>query len=407
MTTSQHERANTYHLVMDVAWFGVAFAATSRFLQIYAIHMDASAMELTLLTALPAMALFIASLFGTRWRHQFSDTVKALILPSFAMRFSFLLPVFTPLFPSDYQIPWLIFSVALPAFPNGIAFVIFWGIFRESLNDHKITPVFGWRTAALNLALGLAVVFFGFCLEHLPYPLNYQVIFGCAFAASMISMWHLTRIKTEPDLVERARPRSSAVIPVGIWQNRRFWDVAWLTLLTHIAFFAVFPLVPLWLANELGASERFLIEFGLLELVAGAAVSMLAPRLIDRFNNKWLISMAMLFTGIALGIIVVAPSLSIAILAALLIGGGWTVTNLSLQSLFIRSAPEDRVTSYSTIFSQIIFLSTAVAPFLGSALSDAGIPLANVLLFGLMLRVLISGVVAIQAMYPIRRYVYS
>lgn len=386
MAYRRKDRTNTYHLVMDVAWYGIAVAATSRFLGIYAIHMEASPTQLTLLTALPALALLITSLLSTRWRQRFSSSLGAVILPSIAFRFSFLLPAFTPFFPAEYQIPWLIASVALPALPQGIAWVVFWGVFRETLDEGQIKPVFGWRMAALNLTLGMAVLFFGFCLEYLAYPLNYQVIFLCAFAASMMSIWHLSRLKIEPNLLARAAPPTAALLPAGIWQNRAFWDVAWLTFITHMAFFAVFPLVPLWLADDLGVSDRFLVQFGIVELYAGAIISMLMPRLIARLRGESLVALAMLMTALALLVIVYAPVAAVTFIGAILIGVGWTLVSLGLQALFMNATPPEQTTAYATLFQQIMFLSVALAPFVGNIMAASDLDLGVVLLMGMTLR---------------------
>ena len=49
--------ANFHHLVMDVAWFGLALAASSRFAQFYAIRLGATPIELGWLAALPSLVL--------------------------------------------------------------------------------------------------------------------------------------------------------------------------------------------------------------------------------------------------------------------------------------------------------------------------------------------------------------
>ncbi len=399
----RHLPPNAFHLVMDIAWFGVAFAATSRFLTIYAIRLGASPAELTLLTAMPALCLFATAWFSGWWRRRHPDSVRAIFWPALGMRLTFLLPVFTPWMPADYQIAWLILSVSLPALPQGVASVLFWGVLREAINDPDMRPLFGWRMAALNLTLGASVIVFGLFLERIVFPLNYQIIFGIAFLASLVSFWHVARVRVEPELLRATRPIPQTP-PPNIWRDRAFGTVAGITLVTHLAFYAVFPLVPLWLAEALNASDRFLIEFGLAELYAGAALSMLAPRLMRRFDFRPLIGASMLLTGAAVGLVVAAPALWVALPAAVLIGAGWTLVSIGTQAMFMSTAPAHATTAYALLFSQILFFSTGVGPFIGNLFSDLGWPLAWVLLAGMGLRLAAAGLVWF---WPVPRPVLS
>ena len=113
------ERENAHHLVMEVAWFGLALAATSRFLSVFAIRMGATAADLGWITALPFIVLLGSTTLSTRWRSKFPDSIKAIFWPSLGFRFVFLFPALTPLFPPHLQPAWLILSAALAALPAG------------------------------------------------------------------------------------------------------------------------------------------------------------------------------------------------------------------------------------------------------------------------------------------------
>ncbi len=93
------ERSNYQHLVLDIGWFAIALAATSRFMQFYAIRMGADAVALGLMTALPAIILVFSTSLSAWWRSHFNDSVRAIMLPSLGFRFIFLLPAFAPFFP--------------------------------------------------------------------------------------------------------------------------------------------------------------------------------------------------------------------------------------------------------------------------------------------------------------------
>src|SRR4051812_11465638 len=189
------EQANYQHLVMDVVWFGLALAATSRFLSVYAIRLGANDLQIGLLASIPALLLAFSSSLGAWWRSHHESSVKALFWPGIFFRMIFLLPFFAPFFPREWQPVWLIASASLPALVQGIAAVNFVVMIRESVNDRLITPLMSRRSLTVNVCVGVAALLFGVWLEKAPFPLNYQVMFLVAFALALGSQWHLCGIK--------------------------------------------------------------------------------------------------------------------------------------------------------------------------------------------------------------------
>src|SRR5690606_9120999 len=106
------EKANFSHLVGDIAWFGLAMAATSRFLSVYAIRLGATSIDLGWISSLPSLILLFSASFGAWWTQRYCNPLRSLFCPVLPMLFLFLLPVFAPLLPLQWQPLWLIFSVS-------------------------------------------------------------------------------------------------------------------------------------------------------------------------------------------------------------------------------------------------------------------------------------------------------
>lgn len=176
------EQANYYHLVMDIAWFGLALPATTRFLSVYAIHLGADVTVLTWLASLPAFILLFAASLGNWWMRRHSSSASAVFWPALGFRLAFLLPALTPFLPANFQSIWLILSLALPALPQGLASVAFLVMFREAVDDKQVPPLLSRRSLALNMAVGLSGLALGAWLERAPFPFNYQAMFLLAFA---------------------------------------------------------------------------------------------------------------------------------------------------------------------------------------------------------------------------------
>src|SRR3954468_24779034 len=106
--TEKIERANFNHLVGDIAWYGLPLAATTRFLSVYAIRLGAGAMELGLISALPALIVVITVSLGGWWTRRYPTAVQSLFWPALGQRLAFLLPFFAPFLPLQWQPLWLV-----------------------------------------------------------------------------------------------------------------------------------------------------------------------------------------------------------------------------------------------------------------------------------------------------------
>ena len=378
------EQSNYRHLVLDIAWFAIALAATSRFLSIYAIHLGATAVELGWISAAPPLIVLITSSFGGWWSRRNPNPIKALFLPGLGFRFVFLLPAFAPLLPRELQPWWLVLAVALPAIPQGVANVAFWSVLRESVTENHIAPLFNKRSLAFNIALAIGAAAFGLWLEKATFPFNYQIMFLLAFLFALGSLHHCLKLRVATDVTKpvAALPRVSA------WRSPAFRQVALVAAVMHIGFTSILAITPLHLVNNLHASEGFLALFGLVELSAGAAVALLTPRLIHRFGVRGMIAVAMMGTAVAALIFALAPSLPVTLVGAAISGACWTAAAMvGLNAYFSQNSPADQMTPFSTAYQQVIGFSAFVGPLIGSSLASGHVNLAVVLMIGAALRV--------------------
>lgn len=394
VSASAAVRANFHHLVFDVVWFGLAFAATSRFLSVFAIRFGANADVLSWMTSLPAIMVMISATFAAVWRQRFSHlaSMNAMYWPDLLFRLVFILPALTPFLPAEWQTGWLIFSAAFPALGQGLGGVIFIVALNESIPKDQMVALIGRRSLAFNISLGICVLAYGAWLRMVSFPLNFQLMFVLAFVASLISKWHVHQVvPVVPATTSDAPARRNAPPPThGPWRSPQFRTMLLAIALYHIAFFAAYAVIPLHLVRELGADEGFIAIFGLLELIGGALISTRGPQLLDRFGHRRMIAVAMAVTALSIALIAGAPSLPLTLVGALLSGAAWTmVGGLCTYGMYSEIVPQEFATRYSTAFHQVIGLAVFVGPFIGSYL--AGVTtLSTVLWAGAALRLVAS-----------------
>lgn len=395
------ERANYHHLIMEVSWFGLALAATSRFLSVFAIRLGATPAEIGWITALPFIVLLFSTTLSTRWRSYFPDSIKAIFWPSLGFRFVFLFPALTPLFPPSMQAPWLIVSAALAALPQGISSTIFVSMLREAVPEERLTSLISRRNVGMNIALAIAALGFGFWLELAPFPMNYQVMFLAAFVLGLISHLQLLRIKVKPMPVTCTRVQSTAK-PL---QSPLFQKVVFIGVIIHIGFFAVLPVTPLHLVESLGAAEGFMALFGLAEIGSAAIIALFTSRIVMKIGHRKMVGLAMAGTAGSALILATASSLPITLLAGILSGASWTAATIGLFGMFTESTHDVAnadMTRYATVYHQLLFVAAFVGPLIGSSLANSGLALPLVMMLGVMLRVLASmGVIYVDSIWSL------
>lgn len=391
--TTAQARANYRHLVQDVLWYGLAFPATARFLSIYAIRLGAGAALLGWISALPAIILLIMSAFAPSWRKRYTSTVRALFWPGLGFRLVFLLPALTPFFPHAFQPYWLLLAATLPAFAQGVSSVLFLVVLRESVNERDLPGLMSHRSVVFNLAVGLLTVGFGFWLSKAPFPFNYQAMFVAAFLFSLVSLWHVQAIREiEPSTIaEHVRGAARALLRTPAFQR-----VASTTVLVHLTFYAILPIIPLWLVRRFDADEEFLSIFGLVEIAAAALIASQTGRIVRHVGTRPTIAVSMAFTGVAAVVLAVAQSLPATLVAAALSGAAWTCASISAFMFFSENTPPENVTHFSAAYNQVLSLSIFVGPLLGSQLAAVLPELSVVLLLGAALRLVAAALISLD-----------
>ncbi len=382
------EQANFRHLIGDMAWFGLGLAATSRFLSVFAIRVGSTPMELGLISSLPPLVLLFSSLLGSWWMRRYRDAAASLLWPGLVMRLPFLLPALTPLLPLRWQPAWLIISVTVPAIAQGVSGVIFNVLVRQGITDRNMTSLLSQRSVAMNVCIAIAAIAFGVWLESVPFPVNYQAMFVVAFLLTLVSAWHCQQLRPldptshTPPPITATPSHAPGVSP---WRSPRFLTVFLVIMLSYVAFTSITSIIPLRLVDDLGANEGFMALSALSELAAGAAIALFADRLIQWLGNRGVISASMLITALSV-LALLAPSLPLTLVGTALSGAAWTAATIGVYGFFIENMPYDEVTSYSTAFQQAAGLALFLGPMVGSVLVQGGMPVAQVLVIGAVMR---------------------
>lgn len=402
-------KANIRNYILEIAWFGVALAATSRFMSVYAIRVGADALELGWMTSLPYIILLISTMLTNWWRGKFSSTMTSYHGPSLGFRLVFLLPALTPFFPLHLQPLWLIASITIPALPQGVSSTIFVSMMREAVPSNQQTALASKRMMWMSIMTGFGALAFGFWLETVPFPINYQIMFVLAFIMSVVSHWYVTKVKLPTALPSITPVQTASRSDVAPLRVPAFQRMILCIVIAHVGYFALLPVIPLHLVKNLDANEGFMAIFGMAELIGATVICLFTDRVIKKIGNRKMIALCVMVTALAALMIATTTSTVIVLIASALTGAGWTAAAVAMFGYYVEStegvAPAD-MTRFTTVYHQMAYIAAFVGPMIGSNMANAGVSLMAVLLIGTLMR-LLAGVVILNAdtlfMLPMRR----
>ncbi len=204
-------RKNFRNLYFDVAWFGIMNGTILSFLSVFATRAGATNSQIGLIGAVPAVANLLFSLPASSLLQNL-PTARVVFWSSFFQRIFYLGLVVLPFFIKSQPLIWLIivitFLLSVPG--TGLA-VGMNALIAKAVPIEWRAHVMGTRNAILSFFTIVALFLSGQLLTVLPFPLNYQVVFGVGFLGGMLSCLHLYLIK--PMTEEKDATKETSISP--------------------------------------------------------------------------------------------------------------------------------------------------------------------------------------------------
>lgn len=398
----EHQR-NFWHLYLDIASFGVLNGSAIAFASIFAARQGASALQLGLLSAAPAMVTLVFALpvgrILPRW-----PISRVVFWTSVGHRFFYLLWALIPwLFPAQVQAEWLLIFTFAMSLPGAVLSISFNGMFAAAVPAEWRGHVVGIRNAVFALTSVLTSLLCGYILDVLPSPQGYQVVFGVGFVGAVVSSYHLWFVRpvdegTAPDIIPQtrdwARPgairtglgvRNSVGLRVflgrvrGSWRDLlqlRVWRAPYGPILAllfafHLAQFIAIPLFPLYFTQELHLSDQTISwGNGLFYLVLFAGSTQLS-RVVRRWGNQRTLATGVLIMGFYPLFVGLADGLSLFYTATLLGGIGVALMSGAVGNYILEHIPADDRPPYLAWYNLTLNAAVLGGSLIGPALANS------------------------------------
>jgi MFS family permease len=392
----QEYRRNFNHLYFDMVWFGILTGSAINFLNIYAARLGASGFQIGLLVAMPAMVSLFLSIPAGNWLQK-RPVGKAVFWTAVLSRLGYFLWIPLPwLFGNQGQIWALTIITLVMGVPMCGFSVGFNALFAAAVPVEWRASVAGIRNVVQSLAFIIASFGTGYILDHMPFPLGYQVIFGIGFLSAAMSTFHLFFIQPRTAPIAAAAPEVKpvrnldekdhlhnwqATLRLDIWRTP-YRKILLVFLCFHLVQYLSHPLISLYTVNELHLTDAN-IGLGLaLYYLTVLIGSTQLGRLEHKVGHQKLTGWGFIGTSIYPIALVLSHNVFQYYLLSIAGGFAWALVGGAYVNYLLECIPEDdrpaHLAWYNIILNGAMLFSSLAGPFLAGYI---GIGLA-LLIFG-------------------------
>lgn len=394
------QKNNFHHLYWDIAWFGVSFGSTLSFLAIFATRLGAAGWQIGLLSAGPALINVLFTLPAGRWLEQ-QPLHRAVTRSAMTHRLGYLILAPLPLLlPASFQVWGTLLLVLLMAIPGSALAISFNGLLATTVPPEWRGHVVGRRNAMLSAAIMITFLFCGWLLDQVAFEWGYAAVFGLGALGSIMSTYHLYRIRVEEkphfemrSLGDKALPGRGMAFGAGMFQrlsigprlwlqwrptgpqtfahiSRQYWGVMIAFLLFHFTQFLPTAIYPIFLVREMDLSDG---QISWVNAVYYLTMLLVAPFLgwsTHRFGNFRLTAWGALALCVYPVIIAFSTGISHLVVASIVIGFIWAIMSGSLANRLLEIIPDDRRPSHLALYNLALNIATLSGTMLGPVLAD-------------------------------------
>lgn len=363
------ESQNAYCLYQDIAWYGILFGATQAFLPVYVIRLGGSDMHVGLITALPALILMIFSMPGSQLVER-RNPLTMLIITAIIQRSGYLVIALVPFFFATNSAVAVVVLVGLLTIPLAIAAIAFTAMFARAVKPEHRAHVVSIRSVWLGVTMTAMTLIGGRFLDLVVFPLNFQILFAFACAASMVSAYYLTRIRLPdaPTPQQHIHVSARALLAMII-ADRAFMRYTITLFIFHWGLFFAVPLFSIYWVRNLGASDGWI---GVINMVMNATTIIAFPfwgHFAMRRGNRPVLVWTT--AGLALIPILTAfiPSVEWTLPVFMLGGIVSSGFNLVFFNGLLESIPEQNRATFIGVFNTLINVTIFISPLLSTSLT--------------------------------------
>jgi MFS family permease len=192
------EDRNILNFTIDTAIQGLIMGGISTYLSVFVVRLGASSLLVSLLTSLPAVLMALLSIPVGLWVERQPDNIRLTNRVRLFHRGAFLLIALLPFVLKRYLAEAVVIVWTLNSVPATVINLSWMAVVAEIIPPRRRPSVNGARWALLSLVTAATVALFGYLLERMAFPINYQIVFAVSFVSGLGSIYFFGLLELPP-----------------------------------------------------------------------------------------------------------------------------------------------------------------------------------------------------------------
>jgi len=372
------EDRNIRNLYINVCWQGVISAVIVTFLPVFAVRIGSSTLEVSLLTAIPALVTIILTLPAASFIARQTHVIRVVTITLIGVWGCSIAITFLPSIMkggSVDDVPEGIMVIAgLSAAFATVSNPAWTSVLAEAVSPRRRPVVNGQRWALLSVVSAATVFFAGWYLDSARFPFGYQSLFIVAALAGLVGLYFVERIDvTSGNQGRLIRPvqstwQSLVTIPSLFQGQPAFTRYVVSMFVYRMGLGLPAALFPIFWIGQLDTSDAWIGYRATVAQVALVVSYTLWGRITSRKGYRFGLLACGIGTATYPALTGIAPSpiwlIPIALIWGFFAGG----MDISLFEALIDAIPADQRIMYAAINTAVANLTILIGPMMGIGL---------------------------------------
>ena len=371
------EDRNIRHFYLDTASMGLIAGGVNTFLSVFVVRLGASSFLVSLLTSLPAIIMTMLSIPAGLLVERQRNLVRFTSRGRLVARSVILLVALLPFFVSQGLAEATVAISALQAVPIAFINLSWTAVVAQIIPPKRRARINGGRWALVSLVIAVVVAINGTMLEWIPFPANYQIVFGISFLGGLLSAYFFSLIELPSD----PPPQAASAQAVALIQRlqgylRSFAETPGFLRYLFSSFVLRFglhlpaALYSIYWVRHLNASDAWIGWRATASSLALIVGYLLWGRVASRKGHHLVLLACTIAVGSYPVLTALTPSQAWLPLVALVFGFFITGIDVSIFDTLLSVCPDDKRPSFVAVNTLCANLAIFLAPMAGSLLTQ-------------------------------------
>ena len=370
-------QARNWRLVqVDSVFIGIV-TASGTFLPVFLLRLGASANDVGLLTALPALTAFALAIPFGRWLQGRRNIVPWYSRMRLVAWLSYaVMAAVAAILPREQAIPVMLAVWGLASLPSTAGLVAFPIVMDGAAGRDGRFDLLGRRWAIAGTSTAIAVALGGQFLNAVPFPTNFELLFALISVAGIGSFLQSSRIV----IPDQAPARAVAAAPArqrlsNLWRlvlaNRSFVRFELRSLVYTASIGLSMPVLPLFYVHEVAAPDAWIGIIGA-AVSAGGVLGYVAARQLARRGGATMTLLPSMLAGALAPAILAAINWLPAVAAiGFVIGLAGAGVQLAMFDQLMRRVPMEHGVTFTSVDQSVQNVALVLAPNIAGVIAVA------------------------------------